>query len=197
MSIVLKQMMKFVIILFSVSFCWASKIWFKCCSLPYENFNSVEHVCIEPELIGRKNCSLQFDRTKMSQCQCSKQENVIDRMFQFNDLKNFPNLIEIDISFLEVDVLNFGFCNNENCAQINVKVMNMSHNKLKKIPPKLFDIMPNIIDIDASFNFIETFENSTFFRVTNLERLNVSYFELVYTFNLNRFHHFLSLNFFP
>lgn len=167
--------MKSIVILFFISFGFAfNDNWLKCCSLTCEN---PEH--IQFGVISEKNCLSQFDKSKVSQCQCSK-ENIIDKFFEV--LNMFPSLISIDISFLEIDVLNFKQCINqmdgvdkiENCQQSNLKVLNVSHNKLSDIDEMIFDIMPNISEIDLSFNLITTLTRAQFYRANYLEYLDVS-----------------------
>lgn len=174
-------MKSFVILLFFISIGFVSNgYWLKCCSLNCENAEIVDHV-VQFGAISEKNCSLQFDKSRSSQFQCLK-ENVIDKFFNFEVLNKFPNLISIDISFLEIDVLNFKQCiikmngveKIENCKQLHIKVLNVSHNKLPDIDEMIFDIMPNISEIVLSFNLIKTLTRAQFYRANYLEYLDVS-----------------------
>lgn len=174
--------MKSIVILFFISFGFASNdYWQKFCSLTCESPEYVKHVCLQFGVISEKNCSSQFDKSKVPQCQCSE-ENIIDKFFNLEVLNKFPSLISIDISYLDIDVLNFKKCINqmdgvekiENCQKSNIKMLNVSHNKFKEFDEVIFDIMPNISGIDLSFNSIKILTRAQFYRANYLEYLDVS-----------------------
>lgn len=175
--------MKLVTILYFISFGVAALEYnfLKCCNLIYNNMNSVEHVCLQTDAKPEKNCSSQFEKLSLAHCSCSE-NNVKDVVVGLDVLKKFFNLKSIDLSFLELKNLQFTIkCEQQTnevekyeICPLETKILNVSHNYLQHIEPNIFVAMPNVTELDASFNLIVQIQNFQLLEAFYLEVLNVS-----------------------
>lgn len=81
---------------------------------------------------------------------------------------SFPNLIELDLSHNQIDAI-------EN-AHLRGKLQRLivRNNKIFKLSENTFKDLTELLEIDFSFNTIETIETGTFWKLKNLKRLTLA-----------------------
>lgn len=110
---------------------------------------------------NNNNLSLPTVETLVYPKQC-----VINGVLEFDSdfLKKFKNLQTINVSSLEIANFNFSWTrkNSEVKDKLNITSFIASHNHLRVIRSDIFIYMPNISEIDFSFNVINSLNSSNF-----------------------------------
>lgn len=143
------------------------------CFFPEEgNEEYVQLVCKSGnEIEQRDNCySMLFEDDSQNDERSNVTKLVTSGCGRLSSiLKNFTNLIELDISFGNGEHLT-----EKHFASSHLELFIASNINLTEIPAAFFVGMPNLAVLDLSFNNIKTIHNSTFNGANNLTTINLS-----------------------
>lgn len=127
----------------------------------FPNQNSLTLNATDCKEINRSIFNLSLVETLVYPKQC-----VINSELEFDSdfLKQFEKLQTINVSSLEIANFNFSWTrkNSEVKDKLNIKSFIASHNRFRVIQNDIFIYMPNISEIDFSFNVIQSLNSSSF-----------------------------------
>lgn len=112
--------------------------------------------------VTEQSCINEFDiktRSKVSELKYECKFAPIVILIESEILSKYPNVQTVDISSLEAPALNVILNGNEN---FNVNTLKASNNNLRHVPKSLFKLMPNISEIDFSYNHFQTLKSTCF-----------------------------------
>lgn len=154
-----------IFVLLLVKFCESNDFE---CGLSDDQMESVEFYCTNYAGIRPENCSdtflyttCRYDKFKVKNlkvggCDADEVTKLVDE---------FQNLEKLDLSYSRIESLDaFNFKHD------NLKSLNASHNQLADIPPKFFSQMPELKEIDFSFNQLTKIDELP----TKLERIDLT-----------------------
>lgn len=112
--------------------------------------------------VTEQSCINEFDiktRSKVSELKYECKFATMVILIESEILSKYPNVQTVDISSLEAPALNVILNGNEN---FNVNTLKASNNNLRHVPKSLFKLMPNISEIDFSYNHFQILKSTCF-----------------------------------
>lgn len=179
------EMKNWLIFVICSSICCAAEEEFACQSFD-ENTKLFEYYCKEFHGIASKNCSTDrylvdsFDVAQLKIKSCN-QDSVLYA------IQACQNVRVLDISSSGYESLD-----SFNLKHSRIKLFNVSHNELSSIPTNLLANVPDLIEVDFSYNKIEMLRLLT--GVEKLKRIDLSYNQID-SIDDDAFSHLINLEF--
>lgn len=133
--------------------------------------------------VTEKSCINEFDMETRSKVDLLKFEckfAPVSILIEEDLLSKYPKLHTVDISSLEAPALNVILNGSEidgahRHTSYNVNILKAFNNRLRHIPKSLFVLMPNISEIDFSYNQFQTLTSTCFNGAQQLTKINFSH----------------------
>lgn len=120
----------------------------------FSNSERIEHIKLICKFdVQTTECLQNFNETnvKFIKYECKEQLDVVT--LHLSVLRMFRNLRIMDFSYLGIKVFSFDKITSiSDNFMLNVKMLNASHNQLSNISNEIMNYMPNIVEIDFSYN---------------------------------------------
>lgn len=133
--------------------------------------------------VTEKSCINEFDmetRSKVDHLKFECKFAPISILIEEELLSKYPKLNTVDVSSLEAPALNVILNGTEiegthRHTSYNVLILKAFNNRLRHIPKSLFVLMPNISEIDFSYNQFQTLTSTCFNGAQQLTKINFSH----------------------
>lgn len=167
-----------IVVLLFVKFCESNDFQ---CGVSDDLRESIEFYCTNYAAIKPENCSetflyttCRYDKFKVKNLRIGGCD--LDEVAKL--VEEFENLCTLDLSYSGIESLDSLYLKHAHLTKLNV-----SHNQLAEIPAKFFSQMPELNEIDFSFNELSKIGDLP----TKLEKIDVSNNKLsLYTILQNR-----------